>query len=152
NLISYDPGNSGVPDTTDVSSAYDAVGNRISMTDGFGTQSYAYDSLSRMTSETRTFGSPLNQSFTFSYDYNLARELKTITDPWGGTVNYGIDSAGRLNNITGSGYGSVSQFASNLNYRAWGTLKSETYGNGFVESATYNNRMQMTGFEVRRPN
>lgn len=56
-----------------------------------------------------------------------------------------------MNNITGSGY-SVSQFASNLQYRAWGTLKSETYGNGFTENAAYNGRLQLTSFEVRKPN
>ncbi|MCI0352141.1 MAG: hypothetical protein L0Z53_22200, partial [Acidobacteriales bacterium] len=56
-----------------------------------------------------------------------------------------------LNNITGSGFGSVSQFLSNVRYRAWGTLKGETYGNGFTQSATYNTRLQMTSFEVRKP-
>lgn len=142
---------SGVTATPNVTFGYDAAGNRTSMTDGLGSQSYIYDSLSRMTSETRSFGSPLNQSFTLSYDYNLAGELKTITDPWGATINYGIDSSGRLNNITGGGYGAVTQFASNMQYRAWGTLKSETYGNGFTEAATYNTRLQMTSFEVRKP-
>ena len=50
-----------------------------------------------MTSETRYFGSPLNQSFTLSYDYNLAGELKKITDPTNMTINYGFDSSGRKN-------------------------------------------------------
>src|ERR1051325_8025055 len=121
------------------------------MTDGLGSKTYSYNQLSQMTGETRYFGSPLNQSFTLSYDYNLAGELKTITDPWAGVINYGFDATGRLNNMTGSGYGSVTQFASNLQYRAWNTLKSETYGNSFTESATYNNRMQMIGFDVRKP-
>ena len=89
------------------------------MTDGLGSKSYSYNQLSQVTSETRYFGSPLNQSFTLSYDYNLAGELKTITDPWAGVINYGFDATGRLNNMTGSGYGSVTQFASNLQYRAW---------------------------------
>src|SRR5207302_7676612 len=109
--------------------------------------SYVYDSLSRMTSETRTLTNV--GAFTLSYDYNLAGELKTLTDPWGATINYGMDSSGRLNNITGSGYGSLSQFASNMQYRAWGTLKSEAYRNGLTETAGYNSRMQMTSFDVR---
>jgi hypothetical protein len=120
------------------------------MTDGLGSQSYGYNSLSQLMSETRTFTGV--GAFTLSYDYNLAGELKTLTDPWGATVNYGFDSTGRLNNVTGSGYGNVSQFLSKMQYRAWGTLKSETYGNGVTESAGYNSRLQMTSFEVRRPN
>ena len=39
--------------TPDVAFAYDAVGNRISMTDGSGTETRAYDALSRLTSVTR---------------------------------------------------------------------------------------------------
>jgi YD repeat-containing protein len=142
--IAYEP-SAGVPDTADVTFAYDAAGNRISMTDGPGSCTYNYDQLSRMTSETRTFNGI--GTYPITYDYNLAGELKTIIDPWGATLNYGFDSAGRLSNITGTGY-AVSQFLSSAQYRAWGSLKSETYGNGFVESAAYNSRLQMTGFQV----
>jgi YD repeat-containing protein len=85
-----------------------------------------------------------------NYDYNLAAELKSITDQWGETLNYGFDSTGRLSNITGTGY-PVSQFASNLQYRAWGTLKAETYGNGVTESALYDSRLQMTSFQLQQP-
>jgi len=145
-------GPSGIPTAPNVSFAYDAVGNRTAMSDGMGSVSYQYNQLSQMTSETRYFTSPLNQSFTLNYDYNLAGELKAVTDPWGATINNGFDSSGRLNNISGSGYGSVTQFASNMQYRAWGTLKSETYGNGFTESAGYNARLQLNSFEVRKAN
>lgn len=154
NGISYSAP-SGITPTSNVSFGYDAAGNRTSMTDGLGTVSYGYNQLSQMTSERRDFADPsvsyLNASFTLSYDYNLAGELKTITDPWGATLNYNFDSSGRFNSINSSGYGSVSQFLSNQQYRAWGTLKSETYGNGFTENATYNNRLQMTSFQLTAP-
>ena len=154
NEINYDAP-SGITATSNVTFGYDAAGNRTSMTDGLGSQSYSYNSLSRMTSETRNFVDPstpfLNASYTLSYDYNLAGELKTIGDPWGGTLNYGFDSTGRLNNVNSSGYGGVTQFTSNLQYRAWGTLKAETYGNGFTQAASYNSRLQITSFEVRNP-
>jgi len=143
------PQGSNIPVTTSVTFAYDAAGNRTSMTDGLGSQSYGYDSLSRMMSETRAFGSPLNQSYTLSYDYNLAGEVKTISDPWGGTINYGIDSVGRLSNITADGYGNLSTLVSNTQYRAWGSLESESFGNGLSDSAGYNTRMQLTSFDVR---
>jgi YD repeat-containing protein len=41
----------GVAATTNVSFGYDAAGNRTSMTDGPGSVSYRYNTLSRMTSE-----------------------------------------------------------------------------------------------------
>ncbi|MDQ1638475.1 MAG: hypothetical protein QOF62_1814 [Pyrinomonadaceae bacterium] len=147
--LTYDSSN--VPASANVAPAgaanftYDAAGNRTSMTDGLGSTSYAYDQLSRLASETRALSVG---TFTLSYNYNLANELTSVTDPWNATVSYGLDTAGRLNNITGTGY-PVSQFASNMQYRAWGTLKSETYGNGFTEAAGYNSRLQLTGFEVR---
>jgi|GEM_PF-2486401 len=147
NLVEYDAP-AGITPTSNVAFNYDAVGNRTSMTDGLGSATYAYSDLSRLTSETRSFGSPLNQSYSLSYDYNLVGELKTINDPWGATINYGFDSTGRLGNVTGSGYGSVTQFLNSTQYRAWGTLESETYGNGLTENATYNSRMQMTSFQV----
>src|SRR5207247_2603146 len=101
---------------------------------------------SQLTSETRAFSNV--GTFTITYDYNYAGELKTISDPWGATVNYGFDTRGRLNSITGSGYGDLSQLVSNMQYRAWGTLKSQTYGNGLVETAGYDHRLQMTGFQI----
>jgi len=96
------------------------------MTDGIGSRTYAYDSLSRLTSETRTI-SDLNASFTLSYGYNLAGELKAITDPWNATINYGFDASGRLTNVTAINYG-ISQFINSIGYRAWGAPKQIAYG------------------------
>ena len=52
-----------------VTLAYDPAGNRTSMTDGFGSVSYNYDELSRLTGETRGFSVG---SYTINYAYNLA--------------------------------------------------------------------------------
>src|SRR5438309_1476180 len=46
----------GVAPMPDFTFGYDAAGNRTSMSDGLGSVSYGYDQLSRLTSETRTFG------------------------------------------------------------------------------------------------
>jgi len=70
---------SGVAATPNVSFAYDAAGNRTSMTDGLGSMSYVYDQLSRLAYETRTFTGV--GSYTLSYAYNLANELTSITNP-----------------------------------------------------------------------
>jgi hypothetical protein len=46
---------SGIAPTPGVSFGYDAVGNRISISDGMGSVNYQYSQLSLMTSEARTF-------------------------------------------------------------------------------------------------
>src|SRR5205085_5079702 len=113
---------SGITATSNVTFEYDAAGNRTSMTDGLGTQSYSYNSLSQLMSETRTFNNV--GSFALNYDYNFGGELKKITDSTNMTINYGYDSTGRVNGVTGSDnlYGNVSNYAYNFQYRAWGGL------------------------------
>ena len=143
--ISYEPAG-GAPDTPDAWFGYDATGNRTSMTDGLGTVTYNYDSLSRLTSENRTFNGV--GTYGLSYQYNLADELTTITDPFGATLNYSYDSTGRLNAVNGSGYSSVSQFASNMKYRAWDALKGVTYDTIRSLAIGYNSRMNVTSFGV----
>jgi len=143
---------SNVPATADSSFAYDAVGNRISMSDGLGGMSYQYNSLSQLTSETRTFsgsGAP-SGSYGLSYQYNLGGELKKITDPTNMTINYGYDNIGRLNGVTGSDtlVGGVSNYASGFQYRAWGSLKQISAGASHTASFGYNARLQANHFDV----
>ena len=147
NIIQY-TAPSGVAGTTNATFAYDAAGNRTSMDDGMGSQSYAYDQLSRMTSETRTFTGV--GSYMLSYAYNLAGELTSITDPTNSTINYNFDAAGRLSQITGSNnlYGSVATYASSFSYRASGTIKGLTYGNNYTMSASYDSVLRPTRFQV----
>lgn len=145
--ISYTPVGT-VPDTPDVSFEYDAAGNRTLMTDGFGSKSYSYNQLSQLMSETRTFNGV--GTFTLSYDYNLAGELKKITDATNMTINYGYDPAGRLNSVTGSDnlFMNVSNYALNFQYRAWDGLKARTDGHGRTSSLVYNSKLQPTHFEI----
>ncbi|PYS21235.1 MAG: hypothetical protein DMF72_18040 [Acidobacteria bacterium] len=123
---------SGVANTPSVSFTYDAAGNRTSMTDGLGSTSYNYDSLSRMTSETRVFSGV--GSYTLSYGYNYAGELTRVTDPTNTTINYSFDNVGRLNNVYGSDnlYGGVSSYASGFAYRATGGIISDRREKSFI--------------------
>ncbi|HEV2705405.1 MAG TPA: hypothetical protein VGV59_05745, partial [Pyrinomonadaceae bacterium] len=132
---------------------YDAAGNRVTMVDGFGTVNYQYDTLSRLTSETRTFSDPANSSIngqakTLSYTYNLAGGLKSITDPTGSEVTYGYDHTGRLTGVGGTPYGGISQYASTMQYRAWDALKSLSYGNARTLNLQYNTRLQVSRYEI----
>jgi YD repeat-containing protein len=60
----------GVAATPNVTFDYDSVGNRTQMIDGQGQTSYVYDTMYRMTSETRYFNG-LSSSRQLSFTYNL---------------------------------------------------------------------------------
>lgn len=137
---------SGITPTAPVTYAYDAVGNRTAMTDGLGSQSYSYDQLSRLTSETRAFTNL--GAYTLSYAYTLGGDLKSITDPVGAEVGYTRDIAGQVSAVTGSGFGNVSTYASSLQYRASGALKHLTYGDGRTLDLNYDSRLQTSSFTV----
>lgn len=141
---------------------YDAAGNRLWMTDNLGRTDYEYDGLSRLKSETRAFtdttqnGSPLNMahaplpnnSFKLQYTYGLANQLTSLTDPYDATINYGYDEAGRLNNVTGTTFGSVTNYASGAEYQAWGALKKLTYGSSLQMDIGYNDRLQANTYNL----
>jgi YD repeat-containing protein len=137
----------GVAATPNVTYGYDAAGNRTSMTDGLGSVSYVYNTMSQMTSETRTFND-LGYSYQLGYTYNLGGQLSTITNQWASLVSYSYDKAGRVTSVTGSGQTSVPTYASNLQYRAFGGLKAMTYGNSLQLGTQYDTRMRLTRWNV----
>jgi len=133
--------------TSNVSFAYNAAGNRTQMTDGLGTVSYGYNSLAQLTSETRGFTGV--GSFTLSYTYDLGGQLLTLTNSVNGSqIAYGYDHSTRVSGVTGSGYGGVSTYASNIRYRAWNGLKSTSYGDTRSLSVSYDNRLRPTGWNI----
>jgi len=136
----------GVAATANVSFGYDATGNRTSMTDGLGSVSYVYNTLSQMTSETRTFTGV--GSFTLTYgSYNLAGELTSMTNPWGAQAGYNYDKVGRPTAVSGSGYAGVTSYVNTIAYRAFG-MKQMGYANGRTLSLSYDNRMRLTGWDI----
>jgi YD repeat-containing protein len=140
----------GITPTANITFSYDAVGNRTLMTDGTGEKNYTYDQLSRMTSESRSFtgpGSPPG-SWALNYEYNLAGQVKSITDPFGTQVSYSLDSSGRVGGVTSSGGGSSLLSMSNFRYRAWGAIRDIDYGNSVHDHTDYNSRMFPTAFSV----
>jgi YD repeat-containing protein len=138
----------GIAPTSNVSFGYDAAGNRTSMADGLGSQSYSYNDLSRLMSEARTFTNV--GTFMLSYDYNLAGELRKITDATNMTIDYGFDTAGLLSSVTGADnlFMGISNYASNFQYRAWGGLKAMTDGSNHTSSLLYNSKLQPTHFDL----
>jgi YD repeat-containing protein len=143
----------GITPSTAVSFAYDSAGNRTSMTDGSGSVTYAYDQLSRLTSEGRTFAGPFSSTiYTLSYGYNLAGGLTSVTDPTGAVINYAYDQTGRTTGVTGSSFGGVTSYASNMQYRAWGAVKNLSTGDGKTTGVSYNSKLQPTDFSVGTSN
>src|SRR6266542_1864954 len=88
----------------------------------------------------------------YRYEYNLAGQLKQITDPWNATVTYNRNEAGQEISVTGIGYKNrnqytnldVNTFASDIRYRAWGGIKQFTNG-----SLSGNNAFAM-GYDTLR--
>lgn len=152
--ISYpgtQPTSSNIPETLAATFTYDAASNRTQMTDGLGSVSYTYDRLSNLTSESRIFTALGTNPFTLSYNYNLGNQLTSITDPWNVRINYTRNSTGKLTSVTGLGYPSGTQtqtYAAGYNYRAWGELKSLTYGNTVSLALGYNNRLQVSRYQL----
>lgn len=144
--ITYDvSGNTAA--TPNVSFTYDAAGHRTKMTDGLGYVDYVYNSLAQLQSETRTFTGV--GSFMLTYSYDLGGQLLSLTNSVNGSVvSYGYDHSTRVSGVTGSGYGGVSTYTSNIRYRAWSGLKSTSYGNGRALSVSYDNRLRPTQWSI----
>ena len=142
------PTGSGIVDPADVTFSYDNLGNRTQMTDGLGTQTYAYDSLSRMTSETRAFTG--FNSYTIDYTYTLAGQVKSYGFPneSSRTVNYAHDKTGRITDITGGGFAGVYNYLTSIDYRAFGGVKDGSYGSGKTLTQTYDNRLNLSNYAI----
>jgi RHS repeat-associated protein len=79
--------------TATIGYAYDANGNRTSMTTPWGSFSYGYDALNRLTSLTN----PQGKTFTFSYDA-VGRRTR-LAYPNGIEASYAYDAASRLTQV-----------------------------------------------------
>ena len=51
-----------------------------------------------------------------------------------------------MTSVTGSNFAGVTQYLSNIQYRAWGALKHVSFGNGTNVDYGYNGRLQITSF------
>ena len=117
-----------------------SVGNSVSTTN-YPT----FDQAGRVLSSTQATG---GVDYLFSYGYNLAGSLQTMTLPSSRQISYSFDDHGRVSAISGTYQGVPSQYTSTdptkaIQYAPHGGLASVTLGNGIVESSTYNNRLQL---------
>jgi RHS repeat-associated protein len=125
--------------TPDVTFAYDAVGNRVSMSDGSGTETRTYDALSRLTAVTRG-------ADTFSYSYDAVGNVTRRSYPGGTSIDYVYDGLSRLASVATGGQTTTYGYdvASNLTQTVLPT------GNGHVETRAYDRAGRLTEVTSRR--
>jgi RHS repeat-associated protein len=122
--------------TPDVQFAYDANGNRTSMTDGLGSASYTYNNFDRLLSIARG-------TDTFSYAYDAAGNVTQRTYPGNLVSTYAYDDDSQMASVSSGAQ--TTSFA----YDAAGrlTLKTLPAANGYVETRNYDRAGRTT--EVR---
>ncbi len=123
------------------------------MSDGTGNLTYSYDELSRLKEETKDFADTLSNEisggYKLKYNYFLTDGLKSIEDPFGAKATYESDKLGRTTAIGGdefyNGTTEITSFASSINYRAFGAIKSMSYNTTLTTNVTlsYDTRLRL---------
>ena len=137
-----------------------ATGKLTKVTDESGTTTYAYDGFGRLVTKIQT---TLTKSFTLTYAWGTTGsamgKLTSITYPSGTRVNYGYDSAGRINavsvnpvNANGVGTSSTSITVLNaLSYTGANDIKGWTWGDGKGYQRTYDANARLQSYPLGNP-
>ena len=125
----------GTAAALNVSYQYDqginGIGHLTQITDHTGTTQYSYDQHGRLTGEAKQSpGSSL--SYTTAYTYDAQGHLASLTYPSGRSVNYSLDSMGRINRITTTLDATSLTLLSNVVYEPFGGVRSFTFGDGLT--------------------
>jgi len=123
----------GNPLEGSVDYAYDAGGQRTSMSDATGTSRYKYDLLGRLVHSEDGFGKPVD------YTYDEAGNIASMTYGDGTKVEYGYDLNGNLTHVTDGG-GNCTRYS----YDALGRLVKTERPNGTQTIFTYDVDDQVT--------
>lgn len=116
---------------------YDPDGQRTSMTDGTGTQSWVWDSLHRLTSQTDGAGQ------TVTYGYDLAGRKTSITYATGKTVSVAPDTSGRTHTVT-----DWLTHQNTFDYDHNSNLTTATFANGVVGTNTFDKADRLMGIQT----
>jgi len=118
------------------------IGRLTSVTDRPGSVSRFYDERGMLTREDRTV---VGAVLSTLYSYNAAGRLASITTPSGAVVTYGRDSLGNVNSLAFAATGADStSVISAASYLPFGPPSSLTYGNGEVETLTWDHDFNPT--------
>jgi RHS repeat-associated protein len=121
------------------------IGRLATWTSGTHSGTKSYDSMGRVTVETRNINS---SNYSAQWSYNLAGQVLTTTYPNGWTTSNNYDGVGNLENISSSFTGSI---VSNVDRNAAGQPTLVAYGNGVNNTRTYNSGLQLSNLRVYGP-
>jgi RHS repeat-associated protein len=135
-----------------VTFGYDAngyTGLRTSMSDSVGSVTYTFDTMDRLTQESRTL-TGVSGTFSTSYGYNIKGDLTQMTYPSGRVVNFNYATGGgccnsRLASVVDQTTGAT--LANGMTYNAAGETLTRTLNpgaNAIAETFQYNSRLQLT--------
>jgi RHS repeat-associated protein len=129
-----------------ISFTYNALGQRVTMSDVSGVTTYSYDSRNRLTSKQTPQG-----TLTYSYDNGSNLLTTHSSNVNGASANYSYDNLNRLSSVTGNASGArAATGATSMSYDAVGNLASFTAPNGVQHSYTYNSLNRLTNLSLTR--
>lgn len=105
---------------------------------------YDYDLTGSVVKQRQTIGA---ETYNLEYAYNLAGQLTSQKYPSGKIVTTNYDANGRLSSIADT----QRTYLSGMQYQGKGnSLSAMTLGNGTSETFTLNDRLQMSGQELKK--
>ena len=139
------------PDQSSVSYTYDIHNNRISMQDnspytGDHTD-YSYDQWDRLTSETRYI---LEDSFSLSFEYDIANRLTALVYPDDTRIVYLYDDLGRMIEVKRFVDGQNDEILMDeIRYDEENLLSQFNYGNNLQSSFSYDSNDRFAAIQVK---
>lgn len=150
-------------DSTTVGYVYDqgtnGIGRLTQITDASGSTQFSYDPHGREVAEVKTIG---GQTYTTSYRYDSVGHLIGMTYPSGRSLDYTLDSSGRINQITATLNGLTQLLVAQVSYQPFGPAIAVVFGNsqtyqaynrsydldGRIGSYTLNNQLQTLNYDA----
>ncbi len=121
---------------SNVGFTYDVVGRTTSMQDGSGATGYAYDIVGNTLSTSwRPVGATAVMSVSYTYDG--AGRISSAVYPSGRVITYAYGPDGAVASMNTSGGSGGVSLVSNVTRNAQGAIASRTFGNGIVETRSY---------------
>jgi RHS repeat-associated protein len=152
--ISYPNSALNVTNSYDSTSVTLGIGRRTGVTDPSGVSTFYYDRRGLLTSEQKTMG---GLTYSSSYGRDKNGNLTEIRFPTSdgavrqAKVNYGFDSADRVNLVTTQVNGVTSTIASGFQYKPFGPRTQLTFGNGLVDARSFDSRYRLGTWTLGSP-
>lgn len=127
-----------------------SVGRLTRIVDESGETAYAYDAFGHVVEKSQTVGGKtLNLAYAWGSPASAGAKLIAVTYPSGTRVDYGHDSAGRVNTVTvRTTNGNTLQVLANLAYNAANQAQSWVWGNGTSYRRTFDGFGRLSGYPL----